>query len=59
MPRFRVIQSERYRAVYMVDAASAEEAQEAIEEGEHEDGSAITFDLVGADVIEVEEVDEA
>lgn len=56
MPVFEVTQSERYRAVYLVVAETADEAQRMIEEGEIDDGDAYIFDLVGADVIEVNEI---
>ena len=59
MPVFEVTQSERYRAVYLVVAETADEAQRMIEEGEIDNGEAYTFDLVGADVIEVQELEAA
>lgn len=54
MPTYKVTQSERYSAVYMVEADSEEQARELIENGEIEDGTAVEFDCVGADVMEVE-----
>ncbi len=54
--RYLVVQSERYRAVYAVEAESPEEAQRMVEDGEVED-EAVTLDCVGTDVIEVMEAD--
>ena len=54
MPIYQVVQSERYRAVYEVEAPDESTAAEMVENGDVEDGSALSFDLVGADVIEVE-----
>lgn len=53
MPKFLITQSERHAVVYEVEAATADEAEQAFNEGTANEVQ-VKDDIIGTDVISVE-----